>query len=128
MPSIIHSKWFNWFAISSFFLCGLWSLLMQEPYWLAVPFILVLAFPLFQFVVTKTEQLYWLLLIVLPLSTEYNFSSTLGLDLPDEPLLIILSFAVLASILYQPTSYRFIFDSPIFRWIIAYLIWMLISL
>lgn len=128
MPSIIHSKWFNWFAISSFFLCGLWSLLTQEPYWLAVPFILVLAFPLFQFVVTKTEQLYWLLLIVLPLSTEYNFSSTLGLDLPDEPLLIILSFAVLASILYQPTSYRFIFDSPIFRWIIAYLIWMFISL
>ncbi len=128
MPSIIHSKWFNWFAISSFFLCGLWSLLTQEPYWLAVPFILVLAFPLFQFVVTKTEQLYWLLLIVLPLSTEYNFSSTLGLDLPDEPLLIILSVAVLASILYQPTSYRFIFDSPIFRWIIAYLIWMFISL
>lgn len=128
MPSIIHSKWFNWFAIGSFFLCGLWSLLTQEPYWLALPFFLVLAFPLFQFVVTKTEQLYWLLLIVLPLSTEYNFTPSLGLDLPDEPLLIVISIAVFASILYQPAQYKFIFVSPIFRWIIALVIWMLISL
>lgn len=128
MPSIINSKWFNWIAIGSFFLCGLWSLLTQEPYWLAVPFILVVVYPIFQFVVTKTEQLYWLLLVVLPLSTEYNFTPSLGLDLPVEPLLIILSLTVFASILYQPAHYKFIFASPIFRWIISLLIWMFISL
>ena len=128
MPSIIYSKWFNWIAIGSFFLGGLCSLLMQNYYWMALPFILVTAIPFFQFIVTKTEQLYWLLLIVLPLSTEYNFTPSLGLDLPDEPLLIILSITVLASLLYQPISFRFIFASPIFRWIIALVIWMLISL
>src|SRR3989339_580819 len=128
MPSIIYSKWFNWFAIGSFFLCGLWSLLTQEPYLLVVPFIVITAFPLFQFIVTKTEQLYWLLLVVLPLSTEYNFTPSLGLDLPDEPLLIILSITVFASILYQPAQYKFIFASPIFRFIIALLTWMFISL
>lgn len=128
MPSIIHSKWFNWLAISSFVLGGLCSLLMQNYYWMAIPFIVVTAIPLSQFIVTKTEQLYWLLLIVLPLSTEYNFTPSLGLDLPDEPILIILSVTVLASLLYQPISFRFIFASPIFRWIIAVFIWMLISL
>lgn len=128
MHSFIYSKWFNWIAIGSFFLGGLWSLLTQETYWLAAPFIVVSALPFFQFVVTKTEQLYWLLLIALPLSTEYNFTPSLGLDLPAEPLLIILSVAVLASILYQPTQYKFVFASHIFRWIIAYLIWLFISL
>jgi O-antigen ligase len=128
MLSFLQTKKFSWLAISSFFLCGLWSLLTQEPYCLAVPFILIAAAPLFQLIVTKTERIYWLLLITLPLSTEYNFTPSLGLDLPDEPLLIILSVAVAASILFNPSPFRFIFESPIFKWIIAFLIWMCISL
>jgi len=128
MQAILQTKQFFWLAIGSFFICGLWSLLMQEPYWLAIPFILIAAIPIFYWMVTKTEDLYWLLLIALPLSTEFNFTPSLGLDLPDEPLLIILSIVVVASILYQPSQYRFIFASPIFRWIIALTIWMLISL
>ena len=128
MLSFLQTKRFSWLAISSFFLCGLWSLLTQELFWLAVPFILVSTIPLFQLIITKTEYLYWLLLITLPLSTEYNFTPSLGLDLPDEPLLIILSVVVLASILFNPSAFRFIFKSAITRWIIAIVIWMFISL
>ena len=128
MLSVLQTKKFSWLSISSFLLCGLWSLLTQEPYWLAVPFILIVAAPLFQLIVTKTERLYWLLLITLPLSTEYNFTPSLGLDLPDEPLLIILSVAVIASMLFNPSPYRFIFKSSILKWIIAIIIWMFISL
>lgn len=101
---------------------------MQEPYWMAIPFVGLLAIPVLDFVVSKTEHIYWVLLIVLPLSTEFNFTPSLGLDIPDELLLIILSVAVLASILYQPSQFRFIFASPIFRWIIAIVVWMFISL
>jgi O-antigen ligase len=128
MQAFLQTKQFSWLAIGCFFICGLWSLLMQEPYWLAIPFILIAAIPIFNWMVTKTEQVYWLLLITLPLSTEFNFTPSLGLDLPDEPLLIILSIVVMASILFQPSQYKFIFASPIFKWIIALLIWMLISL
>ncbi len=128
MQAFLQTKQFSWLAIGSFFICGLWSLLMQEPYWLAIPFILIAAIPIFNWMVTKTEHVYWLLLITLPLSTEFNFTPSLGLDLPDEPLLIILSIAVITSILYQPSQFKFIFASPIFRWIIALTIWMLISL
>lgn len=128
MNSIVQSKWFIGLAISCFFICGIGSLLMQEPYWMAIPFVGLLAIPVLDFVVSKTEHIYWVLLIVLPLSTEFNFTPSLGLDIPDELLLIILSVAVLASILYQPSQFRFIFASPIFRWIIAIVVWMFISL
>lgn len=128
MHHFLQTKKFSWLAISSFFLCGLWTLLTQETYWLAVPFILILAVPLFQLIATKPEQIYWLLLITLPLSTEYNFTPSLGLDIPDEPLLIILSVVVFASILFNPSIFRFVFKSPIFKWIIAIVIWMFISL
>lgn len=128
MNSIVQSKWFIALAISCFFICGIGSLLMQEPYWMAIPFFGLLAIPFLDFIVSKTEHIYWVLLIVLPLSTEFNFTPSLGLDLPDELLLIILSVAVLASILYQPSQFRFIFASPIFRWIVAFVVWMFISL
>lgn len=128
MKRIVQSKRFIGLAISCFFICGMGSLLMQELYWMAIPFIVLAAIPFLHFMVSKTEHIYWLLLIVLPLSTEFNFTPSLGLDIPDEPLLIILSIAVLASLLYQPSSFRFIFLSPIFRWITAIVIWMFISL
>lgn len=128
MLSFLQTKKFYWLAICSFFLCGLLSLLTQETYWLTIPFFLVAAVPLFQLIVTKTERVYWLLLITIPLSTEYNFTPSLGLDLPDEPLLIILSVAVTASILFNPSPFRFIFESLIFKWIIAIVIWICISL
>lgn len=128
MNSFAQSKWFIGLAVSCFFICGIGSLLMQEPYWMVIPFIAMAVIPFLHFIVTKTEHIYWLLLIVLPLSTEFNFTPSLGLDLPDEPLLIILSVAVLASILYQPSQFRFIVSSPIFRWIIAIVLWMFISL
>jgi O-antigen ligase len=128
MPNIINSKWFVGLAISCFFIVGIGSLIMQEPYAMAIPFIALIAIPLIRLIVTKTEDIYWLLLIVLPLSTEFNFTPSLGLDIPDEPLLIILSVAVLSSILYQPSQFRFIFSSPIFRWIMAIVIWMFVSL
>jgi len=128
MQAFLQTKQFSWLAIGSFFLCGLWSLLMQEPYWLVIPFIFITAIPIFQWIITKTVHLYWLLLIALPLSTEYNFTPTLGLDLPDEPLLILLSVAIIASMLFNPLAYRSIFISPIFKWIVALIVWMLISL
>jgi len=128
MLNFLQTKKFSWLAISSFFLFGLWSLLVKEPYWLAIPFVILTITPVLKWIVTRTEYLYWLLLITLPLSTEYNFTPSLGLDLPDEPLLIILSATLIASILFNPSSYRYIIASPIFSWIIALLLWMLISL
>jgi len=128
MNSLAQSKWFASLAIGCFVLCGLGSLLMQAPYWMALPFVIVLSVPIIQCIVSKTEYLYWLLLITLPLSTEFNVTPTLGLDIPDEPLLIMLSVAVMASILYQPSAYKVVMASPIFKWIITLLIWMCISL
>lgn len=128
MNNLVQSKWFASLTIGCFVICGFWSLFTQAPYWMALPFMIVAGIPIIQFIVTKTELLYWALLITLPLSTEFNVTATLGLDLPDEPLLIVLSIAIIASILYQPSAFKTILASPIFKWIIALMIWMCISL
>lgn len=99
----------------------------KEPIWLLVPFAVITAIPVTQWITKNTEQLYWCYLFVLPLSTEFNFTPSLGLDLPGEPLLILLTLLLLASFIYQPGFYRPLFKTVIAKWLVIYFGWMTIS-
>jgi len=124
----LPKKWFAILATGVYMLSCWAAIFWKEPLWLAAPLIALTARPIIQWMIRNTEQLYWLYLIVLPLSTEFNFTPGLGLDLPGEPLLILLTLFFLAAIIYQPNQYRSLFNSAIGKWIALYAAWMVISL
>jgi O-antigen ligase len=69
----------------------------QHIYFLFIPFGLIAAIYLIQ----HPEYLFYTLVASIPWSVEFNFSSGLGTDLPDEPLMLLSSFAVLALLAYR---------------------------
>jgi O-antigen ligase len=80
-----------------FFLSAAAAAFLQQPVFLLVPFgMLVLTYLL-----VHPEYLYYILLASIPWSIEFNFTPSLGTDLPDEPLMLIVSFLALAGIIWQ---------------------------
>ena len=79
------------FASLLFFVSGTLSILQQEAGWLVIPFVWVVLPGIIQLITNRTEDLYWLMLILLPFSTELNITDSLGMDFPDELLLMIIT-------------------------------------
>ena len=101
---------------------------MQEPFLLLFPFIWILIPPVFNYVISRTEQLYWLLFILLPLSTELNITPQLGLDFPDELLLLLLTGICLVKMIHQPKWFPYALSvHPLFMWLVIYMLWILLS-
>lgn len=96
----------------------------QLYYLVLIPFALMIIY----MGVINFKFLYYLLLFAIPISIEYSFSSSLGTDLPDEPLMIGLMFVTLLFILgnYKavPTGY---FAHPIILALILHVFWILIA-
>lgn len=111
-----------------FIVAGVVAISTQEPLLILIPFTWILFPIVFKYVVTQTEQLYWLLLIVLPLSTELNITPQLGLDFPDEMLLIVLTGIVFVKLIHQPKWFPYsLLTHPLFAVLIIYLGWILIT-
>jgi O-antigen ligase len=53
------------------------------------------------FLVQYPAVLFYLLLASIPWSAEYNFTKTLGTDLPDEPLMLLLAFSTTCLLIYK---------------------------
>ena len=111
-----------------FLISGVLAIIMQEPLLVLIPFAWILVPPVFTYVVTETEQLYWLLLILLPLSTELNITPQLGLDFPDELLLLLLTGIVFVKLIHQPKWFPYsLLTHPLFGVLIICFIWILIT-
>ena len=99
------------------------AIYFNEPFLFAFPFTL-LVISLF---ILKIESLYFLLLLVIPFSIEYDFSNSI-IDLPSEPLLIL--FAVLLSI-YCLLNYKKVLEkinyNPLVYIIAIHLVWTYFS-
>lgn len=65
------------------------------------PFLLFLP-SLFKIATYRTTYLFYLLIALLPLSTEVQITPSLGLDFPDEPLMMLISFFCIAAVVYRP--------------------------
>jgi O-antigen ligase len=75
----------------------------QEFYFLAAPIVLIAVVFLIQY---PTYILY-LLMLSIPWSVEFNFNPTLGTDLPDEPLMLLGSLAVIIYLVHQWKAIQF---------------------
>jgi O-antigen ligase len=85
-----------------FFVCIVLFVFFQSPYILIVPFIWILVPIIFDFCIKRTANLFWLLILALPISTELNITSSLGIDFPDEILMMGLTGLVILKMIHQP--------------------------
>jgi O-antigen ligase len=75
----------------------------------------------------KTENLFWLLIIVLPLSTEINITPSLGIDLPDELVLMLLTILIIAKTVYTPFFFpKAVLQHPLFLVVVLQLLWAMV--
>jgi O-antigen ligase len=75
---------------------------LQEVRIIAIPFALLGALMLIQW----PEYLFYLLMFSIPWSMEFNFTPSLGTDLPDEPLMLLSSLAILIYFIYRRKTLR----------------------
>jgi O-antigen ligase len=111
-----------------FVLSIVFSVIWNDARLLLIPFSLLLLPFVFQFLINSTEKLFWLLLCLLPLSTEINITPSLGLDFPDEPIMIILTGMALLRWWHQPKDFPdAVWRQPLFLLLITHLLWIAIT-
>ena len=91
---------------------------------LAIPFALVLGI----FTLLQIRPVYYLLLFTIPISTEVYISSTLGTDLPDEPLMILLTGVGMVWMLGQRNIFSSaLWKAPLTGLLMAHYGWLFVS-
>lgn len=101
------------------------GLALEQNLLLVLPFV-VLAIVFFSF---DIRNLYFALLFAIPLSTEFSVTTTLSTDLPDEPMMLLLSAAVIALLLLRPKLFPVaIKQSSLFLVILLQLAWMFVAM
>jgi O-antigen ligase len=93
----ITNRNFIYFSSVLFFLATGCYAYWQEIYFLAAPVVLIAAVLLVQYPV----YILYLLMLSIPWSVEFNFNPALGTDLPDEPLMLLGSLAVVIYLVHQ---------------------------
>jgi O-antigen ligase len=110
-----------------FLMCGIIAIVLQESWILCIPFAWILFPPFFDIVIAKPEKLFWLLFIFLPLSTELQITPKLGLDFPDEILLLLLTGITIVKIIHQPKCFPGSLKyHPLFMLLLVYMLWILL--
>lgn len=90
---------FGWFT-AVFLAAVLAAVFTQTLFILAVPFVLLALYSGW----INPFRFFLVLLALIPWSVEYNFTPSLGTDLPDEPLMLLAAFIAVALLLYQPAG------------------------
>ncbi|MGV3657806.1 MAG: O-antigen ligase family protein [Chitinophagaceae bacterium] len=97
---------------------------MQQLWLLLVPVAFAGAF----FLVQKPVLLFYVLAATIPWSVEYNFSGSLGTDLPDEPLMLLAAVAAVLILLYRrPAGYKKWLQHPITIVLLLQTLWLIIT-
>ncbi|MES2004016.1 MAG: O-antigen ligase family protein [Bacteroidota bacterium] len=115
-------------SVIVFFAAVVFSITLQQPLLILIPFVWILFPVLYKFVVTKTETLFWVLLVLLPLSTELNITPQLGIDFPDEIFLMLLTGIAFIKMIHRPEWFPDTLKKHfLFLALAVYLFWLLIS-
>lgn len=114
---------------SLLFLCfSVTAILNQQWQWMFIPFAWIMIPVIFKAVTQHTEKLFWLLLCMLPLSTELNITPQLGIDFPDEILMVLLTGLTLLYWWHKPQHFPLsVWRHPLFFLLIIHLSWIIIS-
>lgn len=115
-------------ALLIFLISLILAISVQNNLWLIFPFVWILSPVVFKYTVSFTEQLFWLLLFFLPLSTEINVTNSLGLDFPDEPLLILITGVFMVKMIYKPALFpKSILNKSLFLFLVLHVLWIFIT-
>lgn len=125
MIALLNKKQFQFGFFAVIFILFLLAAIYTELYFLiAAPFIALLFFAGWQ----HLRWLFFLLLFTLPLSFEYNFSQTLGTDIPDEMLMLFVSGSFFFYWIYSPGSIsKAIWRHPLVGLLTVVIIWTIIT-
>ena len=97
--SVHKLQWSVLLGLAAVSIGSVLAAMTTEAYYLAlIPFALIIAYV----AITDFKAIYFLLLFTLPFSIEYNFTPSLGTDLPDEPLMIGLMLITFVYVLLKP--------------------------
>jgi O-antigen ligase len=111
-----------------FIIAGIIALKYNSPIVVILPFARVLQKHLWDILLNKTHWLFYLLIFLLPLSTEYSVTQTLSLDFPDEPLMMLLTGLVIIMVLRNRSVFPVhLLKHPLFLFIIMHLFWLLVT-
>lgn len=125
-----QKKTYQFFAAAIlFFVCIVISILFNQISFLAIPFVWI-SFPfLFDFCSKRTEDIFWLMMLSLPLSTELNITTSLGIDFPDELLMMVLTGFAILKFLHQPYWFpKNLYKEPLFLLLICILCWTIVTI
>ena len=111
--------------LSGIFLVLLAIAIYTSFYWIiAAPFFLLF----FYFGWQQWSFIFLLLIFLLPWSIEYNFTPTLGTDLPDEPLMLVTSVLFLANWFYKPSILSAsVWRHPLIGLLLLHFAWIIVT-
>ena len=87
--------------LSAIFLMTIVAAVITSLYWITI---ISFAFLFFYFGWQQAKYIFYLLIFSLPWSIEYNFSSSLGTDLPDELLMWFMTVLFFCWVIFKPTG------------------------
>jgi O-antigen ligase len=111
-----------------FLIAGTASLVSEEPIIIVLAFVAILLPSIYDVFVYKTEWIFYGLIALLPLSTEINFTPSLGIDFPDEILMMLLTAMFLIKAIYSPSILpRAFINHPLILILLLHLTWIVIT-
>jgi O-antigen ligase len=100
------------------------ALTTQQSYIALLPVVLLVVYA----TAINFKLMYYVLLASIPLAMEYSFSSSLGTDLPDEPLMIGLMLVTIVYLLRKPQALPTgFFAHPLILVLTLHLVWILMA-
>ena len=117
----------DFFSYLIFFIAGGLAIWLREPWYLSIPFVWVLVPIVLNFIIVETKQLFWILLVLIPLSTELAVTPSLSIDFPIEIILLIITAIAIAKMVHHPSIFVNSLQSPLLFLIILHLVWILVS-
>lgn len=100
------------------------AIFTEQYFLILIPFAILLFYAGWQ----NRNIIFYLLLATIPFSFEYNFSSGLGTDIPDELLMLLVSFLFIAAWLYSPKAItKNVLQHPLLILLYAVIGWMLVT-
>lgn len=125
MNRVFHTSYMLFAGLAALFLIAAGFSVYTGNYLLAAtPFLFLLLYAGWQF----KELIFFLLLVSLPFSVEYQFTSGLGTDLPDEPLMLFTAFLYLVYWIYKPeTISKKDIQHPLLLLLLLLLLWVIVT-
>ena len=123
MTATLKSRQF--ITLSVIFLLSLLCAVFTEIYYLVlVPFAVLVFYAGW----THPRFIFLTLLFSLPFSFEYNFTPTLGTDIPDEGLMLLSGLVGIALLIYKRPSYsRRLVSHPLVILLLVHLVWIIVT-